>query len=231
MLDERTAGVARACDDIHHALGQFRLLQNPRKVHRCDACGFRRLEHDGIAAGQCRSELPSRHEQREIPRNNLPANADRAGRATGERILQFIRPARVIEKVCRRLREVEVPRFLDGLAAIQRLQHREFPRAFLDDAGDPVKILPTIRSRHFAPRTVQRLACGGHRGIHVLRVPMRDIRKRLFVRRIDGRKIDAARRCAKLSANEKIILRVGLYHDGLRRGGIFPFSTEVQRPP
>ena len=36
-----------------------------------------RLQNHGVAASQRGSELPGRHQQREIPRDDLPANADR----------------------------------------------------------------------------------------------------------------------------------------------------------
>ena len=40
---------------------------------------FRHLQHDGAAGGQRRPQLPGRHQQREIPRNDLADHADRLG--------------------------------------------------------------------------------------------------------------------------------------------------------
>ena len=42
------------------------------------------LEDDGVAAGEGRGELPRRHEEREVPREDLPDDAERPGVVVGD---------------------------------------------------------------------------------------------------------------------------------------------------
>ena len=90
-----------------------------------------------------------------------PATPTGFGLPVRERVLELVRPARVVEEVRRREREVDVARLLDRLAAVQRLEHRELARALLEDARDPEEVLralragqrrPAVRERARAPR-------------------------------------------------------------------------------
>src|SRR4029079_11412479 len=45
------------------------------------------LEHDRVAGGERRGDLPGQHQQREVPRDDLGGHAERASDATGECVL------------------------------------------------------------------------------------------------------------------------------------------------
>ena len=113
MIHERRAGFARAGDDVHHAFRQFRFLKNLRQPHRGDAGGLRRLQHHGVPARQRRRDFPRRHQQRKIPRNDLPGDAQRLRVSAGKSVFQFVRPAGVIKKMRRHQRQIHVAAFLD----------------------------------------------------------------------------------------------------------------------
>ena len=63
-----------------------------------------------------------------------PATPSGFGRAVREGVLELVRPARVVEEMRGRERQVDVARLADRLAAVQRLEHGELARALLQDA-------------------------------------------------------------------------------------------------
>ncbi len=65
-----------------------------------------------------------------------PATPSGARLRFGKRVLELVRPARVIEKVRRGKRDVDIARLFDRLAAVHRLEHRQCPRLFLNQPGD-----------------------------------------------------------------------------------------------
>jgi hypothetical protein len=76
---ERRARLARAGDDVHDAGGQVGLLQDLGEDQRAERRGLGRLQHDGVAGGEGGRDLPRQHEQREVPRDDLRGDAERAG--------------------------------------------------------------------------------------------------------------------------------------------------------
>ena len=78
-----------------------------------------------------------------------PIGRDAASR---ERVLELVGPARVVEEVRGRERDVDVARLLDRLAAVHRLQHRELARPLLELPGDPVEVLRALGAGELAPR-------------------------------------------------------------------------------
>ena len=129
MLDQRLAGRAVAGDDVDHAGGQARFLANFREGQRRQRREFRGLQHDGVSGRQCRRNLPRQHQQRKIPRNDLPDDA--AGHVLGKFLLQKLRPTRVMIEMPRDQRNVDVAALANRLAVVHRLEHREPPRMFL----------------------------------------------------------------------------------------------------
>ena len=64
-------------DNVHHAFGESGFLDQfaqPQRGERGLFCGF---QNHGATGGQRRSELPCGHQQREVPGNDLPNDADR----------------------------------------------------------------------------------------------------------------------------------------------------------
>ena len=77
VLHQRGAGLAPApVDDVDHARREAGLLDQPGDVEHGQRRLLRQLEHDGVAAGQRGAQLPGRHAERVVPRDDLAAHAD-----------------------------------------------------------------------------------------------------------------------------------------------------------
>jgi hypothetical protein len=105
-------------------------------------------------------------------------------RAPAERVLQLVRPARVGEEVLGRERDVDVARFADRLAAVERLDDRQLARPLLDQPRDAEQVLAALERRQRLPA-----GRGGARGLDsasdVLRPRERDLGERLLGGGID----------------------------------------------
>ena len=130
--------------------------------------GLGRLEHARVAGRQRRGQLPGRHQQREVPRDDLARHPQRPRVRAEPGVLQLVRPARVVEEVRGGQRDVHVPRFPDRLAVVQAFQHRELAGPLLDDPGDPVQVLGPVPARGGAPGALVGRAGRGDRPVHVL---------------------------------------------------------------
>ena len=104
-----------------------------------------RLEHHGVAHRQRRRDLPGQHQQREVPGDDLPDDAD--GAHVGQLGGHQLRPAGVVVEVARDQRDVDVARLADRLAVVDRLQHGEQARVLLDLARQRVEIARADVSR------------------------------------------------------------------------------------
>ena len=70
-------GLAVAGDDVDDARREAGLLEQLAEAQRRERRLLGRLQHDGVAAGERDAELPRRHQQREVPRDDLADDADR----------------------------------------------------------------------------------------------------------------------------------------------------------
>ena len=142
---------AVARDDVDDAGRQLRLTQDVAEQERAERRRLGGLQHDGVAARERRRDLPREHQQREVPRDDLPGDADRLRLPVREGVLELVGPAGVVEEVRGRERKVDVARLLDRLAAVQRLEHGELARALLQDARDPEQVLRALGARQRRP--------------------------------------------------------------------------------
>src|SRR5581483_8019321 len=146
-VDEGRTRGAVARDDVHDARRELGLADDVAEEERGERRRLRRLEDDGVAGGERGRNLPCEHQQREVPGNDLAGDAERLRVTIRERVLELVRPARVVEEVRRGEREVDVARLLDRLAAVERLENGELARTFLQDARDPEEVLGTLAPR------------------------------------------------------------------------------------
>ncbi len=149
--DERGARRAVAGDDVDDAGRQLGLAHDVAEEERGQRRRLGRLEHDGVARGERRRDLPGKHQQREVPRDDLAGDAERPRRPVRERVLELVGPAGVVEEVRGRERQVDVARLLDRLAAVQALEHRELAAALGQDARDPEQVLRALAARQLRP--------------------------------------------------------------------------------
>ena len=124
------------------------------------SAGLRTTVLPAASAGR---DLPGQHQQREVPGDDLPGDAQRLRAPVRERVLELVGPARVVEEVRGRERDVDVARLLDRLAAVQRLEHGELARALLEDARDPEQVLRPLRAGQRRPAVLERVAGRGDR--------------------------------------------------------------------
>ena len=202
MGGERAAGrLAEARHDIHYAVRQPGLgdqLSQPQ-------CGQRgllsRLEHHGAPGRERGGELPRGHQQREVPRNDLPYHADRLpqrvavevrARHVGHRDVDRVAldlggPAgHVLEHV---RRQGHVRDLRDGirLAVVERLELGKLVEVLVDQVTDLPDEASALGRRHLAPwAVVECRARGPDSPVDVLGASLGDAREGLASRRVRG---------------------------------------------
>ncbi len=226
MVDERGTGLAVAGDDVDHTGRDPRLecqLAQPQRAQRRLLGG---LEHDGAAGGKRGRELPRGHQQREIPRDDLPADADRllarvaehsglvdrqhvAGRALG--------PAREVAEMSGSGRDVDDLGELDGLAVVERLELGQLVGVLLDRLGQTGQHARAIGRRCLRPRAaLERSTSGAHGAIDVLAPALGDLGDGLrgrWVERLERAAVGGRRALAvdqqRLLARDELACRLG----------------------
>ena len=81
--------------------------------------------------------------------------------------MNLVGPAGVVLKALRRRRHLDLTRFEDRLAVVQRLEARDLVRSLEQLLADLPHDASAIARRQPAPRSVERRASGGNRRIHV----------------------------------------------------------------
>src|SRR4051794_15707568 len=116
-------------------------------MQRRDAGRFRRLKDASVSSCERGRELPRRHQEREIPRDDLSGDAKWLSGPSWKCVIELVRPARIIKEMRRDERQIDVPAFLDRLAAVHGFEHGQLARFFLDQPGDPEKKFSALASR------------------------------------------------------------------------------------
>ena len=146
VVDQRGAGLAVAGQHVDDPVGKpASWASSPSRSAVSGVCsaGLRTI---GAAGRERRGELPRRHQQREVPRDDLGADADRlaarvaehvAGRDRDRLALDLGRPAGVVAQVVDGRRDVAL-RGRDRLAVVERLELGELGAVGLDQLGERV---------------------------------------------------------------------------------------------
>ena len=145
-------------DDIHDAGRQPGIFDDLGQLQSGQRGGLRRFEHDGIPAGQSRGNLPGRHQEWEVPRRDLSGHTERGWISHRKGIAELIGPARIVEEVGGRQRDVDVPTLPNRLAAVHAFDDGQLPCPLLYQAGNPVDVLASLFCRQLAPGIVVGLA-------------------------------------------------------------------------
>src|SRR5215208_418881 len=72
VLHERRSRRAVAGDDVDDARRQLGLAEHVAEEERAERRRLRGLQHDGVAAREGGRDLPRQHQEREVPRDDLP---------------------------------------------------------------------------------------------------------------------------------------------------------------
>src|SRR5215212_5860305 len=179
MPGERRAGrLAEPGDDVDDAVRQAGLEQQLAEAQRRERGLLGDLENDGATRGERGGELPGRHQQREVPGDDLPDDADRLeaggreeiGARGGERrdrdrlALELRRPAgHVVEHVGRQGYVCGLGHGL-RLAVVDGFERGEFVRVLQDQVADLVQEASARRRRHARPGAALEGATGGLHG-------------------------------------------------------------------
>ena len=185
MLSDGFASLRSTRDNIHNARRKIAIAKKFRQPQSRERRGLRGFQHASVAARKRWRQFPRGHHERKVPRNNLSAHANWSGlMSTSNRVAQLVAPARVVEKMFRRLRNIRVATFLNGLAVVQRLQHGKFARAFLQLSRHTKQQLAALAGLHARP-TTQRLARRLIRAVHIALASFRHAGQMLFRGGID----------------------------------------------
>ncbi|HEX3057468.1 MAG TPA: aldehyde dehydrogenase family protein, partial [Gaiellaceae bacterium] len=101
-LDQVAAGVAGAGDDVDDARREVGLAAHVGEEQRRERGGLGRLEYDRVAGRERGRDLPGQHQQREVPRDDLPGDAECGRRRPVAQVPQLVGPPGVGEEVLRR---------------------------------------------------------------------------------------------------------------------------------
>ncbi len=171
--------VAVTGDEVQHALGQTGGLELLGQLERDQRRVLVGLEHDGVARGQRRADLPDDDQQRDVPRHDRGHHAQRlAAQHTHGRDRPDLGPV-LLELVGRRevgdvtqlgdgQAKVQGPGDADRRAVLPGLQGRQLLQPLLQAVRDRVQHRGTLLRRGTPPlpRLVRGLG-GGNRPVHV----------------------------------------------------------------
>ncbi len=215
----RSGGLAEAGYHVHHTVGHAGLGDEPGQAQRGQRSLLGGLEDHAVASGERRAELPRRHQQREVPRDNLPDHAERLAQRVGVEVrarhvghrdvdrvaLDLGGPAgHVVEQVCGQW-HVSRLRHGEGLAVVQRLELGQLVGVLQDQVTDPPDDPPPLRRGHPAPRTLlERPPRRPHSPVDVLGTALGDPGEHLPRRGVGRLERPARRRVAPLPVDEQL---------------------------
>nr|ART40488.1 K624 [uncultured bacterium] len=160
---------AKAVHHVQHARRQD-VLGHVRQQRRGGRCFFRRLDDDGVAAGQRRGDLPGGQQQREVPRRDDADHAQRPAQgviqrpfhlpALGGDVLEVLGE---LDEVGTAARDVDVAGQRDRHAVVGHFGGRELGGARLDAVRQLHQQIHAPGHGHLAPRALERRAGGGDR--------------------------------------------------------------------
>src|ERR1700687_5774768 len=186
MLHQRFAGRSIAGNNVHDARGEPGFLADLRKCKRRQGRKFRGFQYDGISGCERGSNLPRQHEQWKIPRDDLADDA--ASGVSRKFLLEQLGPARMMIKMPRYQRNIDVAAFTKRLAVIKCFENREPARMLQNLPRQRIEIARTRMRSEELPRR-QCSPCGFHRAIDIRCRSLRH-RREFFTRgRIRGLEI------------------------------------------
>src|SRR5207237_1697504 len=119
-------------------------------------------EDHRVTGGQHRADLPSGHEQREIPRHNrtddthgLACNQGKGVRACGrDLVIDLVDRFRIPTDAVRATGYIDTETVPNGLAHIERLQQRQLLTMFVDEIGEALQHLLALLGSLARPATL-----------------------------------------------------------------------------
>ncbi len=106
-------------------------------------------------------------------------------------------------------RDVDVARFLDGLAAVHRFDDGELSCSFLEDSRDSEQVSGALRGGEVRPG-LECFVCGLDGAVDIYFVGFGDLGELFLGRGVDGREMFLAVGLDHLAADEKAVARLDL---------------------
>ena len=175
-----------------------------------------RLQNDGVAERQRRSNLPHGLEEREVPRGDRADDTDRLAQrqqegvlTAGERVaIELVGIFAEVRKALGRGRHVDLGGLEDGLAVVLGLDLAEVVGAGEQELRRAHEDAAALSRLHRGPRAaLEGPARGGDRPLQVVLARLRDLGERLSGRRIQCRKSPAAGGRDELPVDEEVGLQ------------------------
>ena len=146
-------------DEVEHACGQ-EVFDDVREGEHAERGLARGLKYDAVARGKRGGEFPRRHEEREVPRDDLSDDAKRFAQNDRECILVDLRcgalfgadDAREVAEVIAREGNVDGARLADGLAVVKTLDVGEIFGVLIDSVGDLQQNISALGGARLLPR-------------------------------------------------------------------------------
>ncbi len=149
MPHNRFARLVTTSDDVDQSGRESSFGRDLCKQQGGQRRGRGRFDHNRVPHRQSGGYLPCQHQQRKVPRNNLPHNAD--GLIVGQLAAHDLCPASMMIKVACHQRHIDVARFADRFAVVQRLNHGQQTVMFLDAARNGVQHFGPLMIADFGP--------------------------------------------------------------------------------
>ena len=212
-------GLAEARHHVDHAVRHPGLGDQLGQPQRGQRGLLGRLEDHAVTGGQGGAELPRGHQQREVPRDDLPHDAERLAQRVGVEVgpghvghrdvdrvaLDLGGPAGHVVEQVRGQRHVRGLGHGERLAVVQRLELGELVLVLEDEVTDAPDDPAPVRRGHPAPRAGLEGRAGRADGpVDVLRVSFGDPGQGLAGRRVGRLEGPARRRVHPLPVDEQL---------------------------
>ena len=134
---------AAAGDDVDDAGGEH-LVEELAELEERKRRRRGGLDHERVARGEGRRDLPGAHQEREVPRNDLADDADGLVQHDAHRVfvdhdggaLFGAQATGEVAEVVGGERNIDERGFADRLAVVERFDHGETGGVFIDEIGD-----------------------------------------------------------------------------------------------
>ena len=156
-------GFAIARDDVHDSVGNSCFLNQFAQAQAGQRRLLRRLDHYAASRSQRRAQLPGRHQQGEIPRNDLADHAHRLAQGVSQELgaggnrngvaFNLGRPARHVAEQVHGQRHVRHPRDFQRLAVVEHFQFGKFLQVLLQQIAQLPDQASALGGRHLRPGT------------------------------------------------------------------------------
>ncbi len=212
---ERLAGrLAEAGHDLEHAVRDTGLARELGEPQRGQRRLLGRLQHNAVAGGERGSDLPARHQQREVPRHDRRHDAERLAHehddvgvpGRGDLVVHLVDRLAVVRDALCSERHVHVARVANRLAHVERLEQRELVAVLAHELGETNEhTLPLLGLEARPDARLERALRAGDGTVDVFRIARRDLRDDAA-----GARADAVERLARRGVD------VGAVDEGLR---------------